>query len=148
MRQKHLFTIGYEDRKIDDFISKLQNNDIKVLIDIREIPISRKPGFSKSKLKGHLESAGIGYIHVKDLGSPKQLRRKLTDNNDYDLFFEEYNIYLQTRMDTVNSIYHDVILNETSCLMCMEREPIYCHRNVVAKKIKEIDGNGLNIKHI
>lgn len=148
MQSLQLYTIGYEDRNIGDFINRLQYFGIETLIDVREVPISRKPGFSKGKLRESLEIANIKYIHVKELGSPKDLRQKLYDDKDYDYFFEEYRNYLNTKVKTVEDLYGYAIVNEACCLMCMEREPIYCHRKIVAEKIKEVDGNGLKIKHI
>jgi len=58
-----LYTIGYESKSIDNFISKLKNNDISILVDVREIPISRKNGFSKKLFSESLNKNGIGYIH-------------------------------------------------------------------------------------
>lgn len=115
---------------------------------MREVPASRKTGFSKNSLSEHLESAKIKYLHVKELGSPKTLRDKLKEDKDYDLFFAEYGKYLKTKLNLVKSLYRDVISHELSCIMCFEREPSQCHRKVVAEKIKEIDGNGLIITHI
>ncbi|MBU1626147.1 DUF488 domain-containing protein, partial [bacterium] len=65
-----LYTIGYEGRETDEFISELKKHDITRLIDIRENPFSRKKGFYKSALKTALENQGIEYIHLKALGTP------------------------------------------------------------------------------
>jgi uncharacterized protein (DUF488 family) len=143
-----VFTIGYAERTIKEFIERLKRNNITVLIDVREIPVSRKPGFSKSRLSEILRNNDINYIHVKDLGSPKHLRKKLQQNNDYKSFFFEYRTYIDSKTKIVEELYKDVVSQETSCLMCMERLPEYCHRKIVAEKIKEIDGNGLVIINI
>ena len=105
-------------------------------MDVREIPASRKSGFSKNQLSGHLEEVGIKYIHVKELGSPKILREKLHENNDYDFFFKKYSAYIQTKLDVVKNLYADIIMHETSCIMCFERDPFQCHRKIVAEKSK------------
>lgn len=143
-----VFTIGYEERTLEEFIGRLKRNNIEVLIDVREIPASRKPGFSKSRLSEILQTNGINYVHMKDLGSPKALREKLHRNNDYESFFVEYRAYIDSKTEIVEELYKDIISRETSCIMCMERLPEYCHRKIVAEKIKEIDGNGLVITHI
>lgn len=148
MEQISVYTAGYEDRNITEFIDGLRRNNINVLIDIRAVPASRKAGFSKNKLKEHLEAVNIKYMHVGELGSPKELRNELHDDNDYDRFFKKYRDYLSSQMDTLVRLYEDVIANESSCLMCMERKPEHCHRIIVAEKIKDIDGNGLIIIHI
>lgn len=143
-----VFTIGYEKRTLEEFLGRLKKHNIKVLIDVREIPASRKAGFSKGKLSEILRSNNIDYIHVKDLGSPKPLRERLHQNNDYDAFFDGYRSYIDCKTEIVEELYRKVVSRETSCLMCMERLPEYCHRKIVAEKIKEIDGNGLVITHI
>lgn len=148
MGPKTVFTIGYEERTIDEFLDRLKKNKITTLIDVREIPFSRKRDFTKSKIIEHLRAAGIRYIHVGKLGSPKPLREKLHKDKDYESFFEGYRTYLETLNGDMKELYEEVIAIGVSCFMCMERDPFQCHRMVVAKKIKEIDGNGLLIKHI
>lgn len=143
-----VFTIGYEESTIDEFIKRLQRHNITALVDVREIPASRKAGFSKGRLAEILQAHDINYIHVKALGSPKLIREKLHQSNDYKTFFDEYSAYIDSQIDVVKDLYKDVVSRETSCLMCMERFAEYCHRRVVADKIKEIDGNGLKIMHI
>lgn len=148
MQPISLFTIGYENKKIEEFVDRLQQVGVSVVIDVREVPISRKPGFSKSRLREYLEQFNIKYIHTKELGSPKELRKKLYEDTNYEYFFNGYKEYLRTQIDTVVNLYWDTIVHEASCLMCMEEKPAYCHRKIVADKIKEIDGNGLIIKHL
>ncbi|MDA8105447.1 MAG: DUF488 domain-containing protein [Nitrospiraceae bacterium] len=148
MNDISVFTIGYEDSTIDEFITRLQKHNIAVLVDVREVPASRKPGFSKNRLSEILHDHNIGYLHVKALGSPKAIREKLHRDNDYESFFDGYNAYIDSQLDVVKELYDEVVSRETSCLMCMERFPEHCHRRVVADKIKEIDGNGLKIRHI
>jgi len=148
MKNITVYTAGYENRDIAEFIGRLKKHGISMLVDVREIPASRKSGFSKNALSEHLQSAKIKYLHVKELGSPKTLREKLKEDKNYDLFFAEYGKYLKTKLDVVKKLYRDIISHELSCLLCFEREPSQCHRKVVAEKIKESDGNGLIINHI
>ncbi len=74
MSDYKLFTIGYEGRDIDEFVSLLKDNGITRLIDVREIPFSRKKGFSKSRLNERLQNENIDYVHIKALGSPSEIR--------------------------------------------------------------------------
>lgn len=148
MKPSSIFTIGYEDRTIDEFLSRLKKHKITVLVDIREKPISRKRDFSKTKINDHLQSAGIKYLHISELGSPFHLRDKLHKDSDYDSFFKEYEKHLRSLKGVVANLYHDVISSNVTCLMCMERDPLQCHRLLVAKKVKQINGNGLAITHI
>lgn len=147
MRAYELLTIGYEGLAINEFIARLKRNNISRLIDVREIPLSRKPGFSKSALREKLENEDIEYVHVKALGSPSFIRNKLKADSDYDYFFKAYNKYLSQNMEVIKEVY-DFMSDGINCLMCFERFSDQCHRSAVANKIKEYDGNGLKIKNI
>ena len=147
MTKAKLFTIGYEGRDMDNLVSSLKKFNITRLIDIREIPISRKKGFSKSQLMKHLESADIEYIHIKQLGSPSILRHQLKDDHDYAKFFSAYTNYLEAKQDMLMQL-NDEISDKITCLMCFERLQQYCHRSIVANKIKEYNKNNLEIIHI
>ena len=68
-----LYTTGYEGRAVDDFVEDLRFADVEVFADIHELPHSRRPGFSKSKLSEHMARAGVEYMHlapVWDVGEP------------------------------------------------------------------------------
>ncbi len=144
---KELFTIGYEGMALDAFVARLKNFAIDCLIDVREIPISRKCGFSKSGLVQRLGRENIHYVHFRELGSPKPIRQKLKINRDYSTFFKKMDKYLTNKKDALEKVYSYVIDN-TCCLMCFEHLAEQCHRKIVATKIKEWDGNGLQIKDI
>ena len=144
---KELFTIGYEGMNLDGFIGQLKKFAIDCLIDVREIPISRKRGFSKSELAQRLGQENIDYLHLKQLGSPKPIRQKLKINRDYSTFFKKMDIYLANKKEAIENAYSYVIDN-TCCLMCFEHVAEQCHRKIVARKIRERDGNGLQIKNI
>src|SRR3954451_21230653 len=73
-KQLRIFTIGYEGATMDEFIGALQRAGVERLIDVRALPLSRRPGFSKTALKGALEEAGIDYVHLKSLGTPAEGR--------------------------------------------------------------------------
>jgi uncharacterized protein (DUF488 family) len=147
MKNYEIYTIGYEGRGIEDFITRLKSFNITRLIDVREIPLSRKKGFSKLGLSERLEGENIEYIHFKSLGSPSDIRDKLRTDGNYESFFKAYSKYLAKNMDAVAEI-HGYIAHGVNCLMCFERLPTKCHRLAVVKKIKEYDGNGLKITHI
>ena len=144
---RELFTVGYEGIDIDNFITQLKDNAIDCLLDVREIPLSRKRGFSKTSLSQRLNQEHIYYVHFKELGSPKPLREKLKANHDYSAFFKKLDKYLAGKIEAIESAYNYVKKN-TCCLMCFEHLAATCHREIVAKKIKELDGNGLQIKNI
>ncbi len=147
MKQYELLTIGYEGREIDEFVNRLKSFSVTRLIDVREIPLSRKKGFSKSILGERLKDEHIEYVHAKPLGSPATIRNKLKSDWDYKYFFKAYSEYLSRNMDAVKRV-HQFLFEGVTCIMCFERFPEKCHRSIVADKIKEYDGNGLKIKHI
>jgi uncharacterized protein (DUF488 family) len=147
MATSQVFTIGYEGRNIDDFIIHLKNFRITRLIDVRELPLSRKRGFSKSTLAARLESENIQYVHIRSLGSPADVRHRLKGDHDYVRFFEAIDHYLDENEPSLLEAYR-LIKDGLSCIMCFERKPEMCHRFSVVQKIKEIDGNGLIVSHI
>ncbi len=69
-----IFTIGYEGATVDGFLATLKAAGVERLIDVRALPLSRRPGFSKSPLAAALKEVGIDYVHLKDLGTPKRGR--------------------------------------------------------------------------
>jgi uncharacterized protein (DUF488 family) len=147
MNSSEFFTIGYEGRNLDEFVLYLQSFHIQRLIDVREIPISRKKGFSKSTLKNELESKNIEYIHIRSLGSPSEIRHKLKEDLDYEDFFRSYMDHLLMNSESLQEAVRYV--NESvSCLMCFERTPENCHRSIVAKKILDLAGDCIQVRHI
>ena len=74
MRPKAIATIGYEGGTVDTFLRTLREAGVELVLDIRAAPVSRKKGFSKNQLAAHLADAGIGYRHLRGLGTPKRGR--------------------------------------------------------------------------
>ena len=142
-----LYTIGYEGRGIDEFVSLLKDNRITRLIDVREIPLSRKKGFSKSSLRNRLHEEDIEYVHIKALGSPSEIRNKLKEDWDYKYFFKAFSSYLHSNWWAIEQA-HNYLSDGINCIMCFESHPYQCHRSTVADKIKEYNGNCLKIEHI
>ena len=63
-------TIGYEGTTVPQFLDALREGAVKLVVDVRAVASSRRPGFSKSRLAANLEEAGIGYVHLRGLGTP------------------------------------------------------------------------------
>src|SRR5260221_14676725 len=78
-----LYTIGYEGIDINRFISLLHEHDIETVVDVRQLPLSRKSGFSKKALADTLDLGGLGYIHLPDLGCPKPIRHRYRVDGDW-----------------------------------------------------------------
>lgn len=144
---KTVYTTGYEGRDITEFLEHLDTFNIQRVVDVREIPLSRKKGFSKNILQQRLAEHNIDYIHIKSLGSPSYLRKKVYQDKNFESFFEEYEKHLESCRDSLEELYK-VVNEKLSCLLCFEREYTNCHRSVVANKVSRINGTTLEIKHI
>ncbi len=142
-----LYTIGYEGMTLESFVERLKLFAIDCLIDVRELPLSRKRGFSKSGLAKRLSEENIDYVHIRDLGSPKTLRSRLRENKDYPGFFKKMAKHLAQKTHAIADAYKYVTEN-TCCLMCFEQLAEQCHRKLVAKKIKQMDENRLQVSNI
>ena len=130
-----VFTIGYEGTDIDRFIETLKRVDIDILVDVRAVAISRKRGFSKSALKGRLEGEGLLYEHAVELGDPKS-GREAARQGRFKEFREIYAFHLASP-SARSAIINIAAVAESRrvCLMCFERDPIYCHRSMVAREL-------------
>lgn len=141
-----LMTIGYEGASINDFVATLKAAQVTRFIDIREVPLSRKKGFSKRALCDAVEAAGITYEHVKSLGDPKP-GRDAAKAGDYSKFKKIFSRHLasepaQQALDSVIS----VATEGGACLLCFEKYHKECHRTIVADEIGK--RAGVSIKHI
>jgi uncharacterized protein (DUF488 family) len=130
---KKLYTIGYEAAGLADFVATLKQAGIDVLLDVRELPISRRKGFSKTALKEALAEAGIAYRHEKQLGSPKAIRHQLREDQNYQQFFREYDTHLSQRTDLLERLTREIEGNVA--LMCYEKDHRTCHRTSVANEL-------------
>lgn len=132
-----LLTIGYESMELEKFIAKLIRNRVRVLIDVREKPISRKKGFAKSALCNALENSGIDYIHIRELGSPGEARKGLHNSNNWVEFSERYLEHLEGQKDILVELSKK-IKKGSFCLMCFERDFNLCHRSLLAKELQKL----------
>ena len=141
-----LFTIGYEGAVIKDFIKILKSFEIKVLVDIREVPVSRKRGFSKNALAQALEQVKIGYVPLRDLGNPKP-GREAARRGDMSAFKQIFREHIRTdKALKALEQARDIAYGDRACLLCFERDYSSCHRNIVAE---EMLGHKINeINHV
>jgi uncharacterized protein (DUF488 family) len=125
-------TIGYEKADLGDFISTLHLAGVEILVDIRDRAQSRRKGFSKSALSEALASAGIDYIHLKELGDPKE-GREAARAGDFKKFRQIFANVLKSEKATAALNTVAELASETSiCLMCYERDEKTCHRKIVS----------------
>ncbi len=142
-----LFTIGYEKRDTDEFFEVLSKNGIAVLADIRAVPYSRRKEFSKKQLAAKLAEAGIEYIHLVDLGGPKELRDKVRADDDYEYFFVEYEKYLDTQKHVLDDLARS-FAGRAICLLCLEADENRCHRKSVSEKLSKMADGVFEILHL
>jgi len=132
-----VYTIGYQGQTPEAFLKALKSNRVERLVDVREIARSRKPGFSSGALSEFLSTNGIEYIHMKGLGSPREARRKLRDDNDFAAFSTSFESALEQRRSDLASLI-DLALEKPTAIMCFERNPAECHRSIIAAKVQEL----------
>lgn len=141
-------TIGYEGFDQKQFLLWLSNHNINIVADVRNLPLSRKKGFSKTALSMLLEENNIEYVNYRKLGAPKELRSFLSETKDYPGFFKRYQKVMANNMGDIDRILNTVNEGRKVALLCYEKNPEVCHRSAVANEIKKRDGNGLKIKHL
>lgn len=125
-----IFTIGYEGATVPEFVLALQRAGVERVIDVRALPLSRRPGFSKSPLKRALEEAGIEYLHLKALGTPAEGRAASRAGRRADLQ-RIYSGQLELPEAMAQSAQMlELAQEKPSALLCMEREPTHCHRTL------------------
>jgi uncharacterized protein (DUF488 family) len=129
-RRLQILTIGYEGASLADFLTTLKAAGVQLLLDIRELPISRRKGFSKSALSAALVEAGIEYSHERALGSPREIRYRLREDGDLARFFSDFREYLATQRPLLDSLARTT--TGAVALLCYERNHAECHRSVVA----------------
>jgi uncharacterized protein (DUF488 family) len=147
--KKILYTLGYEGISIDAYIDKLITNNIALIIDVRNNPLSMKYGFSKNQMKNYLTGAGISYIHIPELGIEKNLRKDLDSEKDYEELFDYF--YKKILPDRKEYLEHVIdLLDEykSAALTCYEADYKHCHRYKVAVKLEKMPEFKAVVKHI
>ncbi len=139
-----IFTIGYEGLSVDEFFSILKTNSVDTLIDIRELPLSRKRGFSKNALSHSSENLGINYLHVPPLGCPKDIRHQYRVDKNWLNYSIRFFDYLRTQNDALDSVA-ELVKKKTVCLMCYEKDFLYCHRSYVSLVLENFYCGGAKI---
>ncbi|MGE3302709.1 MAG: DUF488 family protein [Hyphomonadaceae bacterium] len=140
-----LFTIGYQRLAQAQLVAALQEAGVKMLIDVRELPNSRRAGFSKRMLAASLEAAGIGYAHLKALGTPKA-GREANKARRWDEFWEIVDGAL-ARPEAGLALEHaaELAAAQPSCLLCLEDDWRTCHRARVAEMLEQ---RGFAVRHL
>ena len=141
-----LHTIGYEKARLVDVIAALQSAGVETLIDVRDRPQSRRPGFSKRQLAAGLEEVGISYVGLKALGTPPE-GREANRKRQWEKFWRIVDEKLATAEAEHALAEAAAIASKTpTCLLCYEADPHICHRSRVADILAA--RQGFDIRHI
>lgn len=126
-----IFTIGYEATTMGEFLAALDKAGVERVIDVRALPLSRRPGFSKGTLSASLRDAGIDYVHLKNLGTPKRGRdaAKKGDVATLRAVYDEQLGLPEAQAEA--AIMRALAAEKPSALLCYERDPCHCHRTLL-----------------
>ncbi|HNF49463.1 MAG TPA: DUF488 domain-containing protein [Chitinophagales bacterium] len=144
-----LFTIGYEGISLEEYLNRLLKNDVKVLVDVRNNPLSMKYGFSKSQLQRYCISLGIEYVHYPEVGIKSEQRQELKSQADYDKLFKVYRDNNLTKTtSSQEKILNLLKENKRIALTCFEANICQCHRKHLAEAIENLPNFNYEVKHI
>jgi uncharacterized protein (DUF488 family) len=144
MQPPAIYTIGYEGASVTAFLQALRGAGVRLLLDIRAAPVSRKKGFSKNQLAAHLAAAGIGYRHLRGLGTPKR-GREAARSGKLDEFERIFRAHLEEPEALLDLGAAEALAQaEPICLLCLERDPHRCHRLIVAERMAQETGQEIN----
>ncbi|THD36539.1 MAG: DUF488 domain-containing protein [Sphingomonas sp.] len=136
-----IFTIGYEGTTMDAFLTALKNAGVEQVIDVRALPLSRRPGFSKNSLAATLKENGIGYVHLKALGTPKP-GRDAAKKGDWQTMEAVYAGQLELPEAQAEAAkMRDLAAEKRSALLCFERDAHHCHRTMLLRE----EGEGAEV---
>jgi uncharacterized protein (DUF488 family) len=146
MTGRTLYTIGYEKTLLKDVVSTLAAARVATLIDVRDRPISRRPGFSKRQLAAAIEDAGMRYVHLQALGTPPE-GRLAGRRREWDRFWgivEEKLARPETELWLLEAA--DIAQAASSCLLCYEADWQVCHRRRIAEILTQ--RHGFAVRHL
>ena len=140
MPPAELLTAGYEGSAIGPFVEMLRQARVELLIDVRAVAASRKPGFSKRQLAASLDEAGIRYVHLQGLGTPK-LGRDAVRAGHPERMVPIFHAHMESdRAQAELTMARGMARDARACLLCFERDPATCHRRLVAEMVTAATG--------
>jgi uncharacterized protein (DUF488 family) len=141
-----LTTIGYEGSTIGSVVGVLKDAAVKLLVDVRAVAQSRKPGFSKRQLAAALDEEGIAYVHLQGLGTPKPGRDAVRAGHPelMEVIFREHMTSDRAQAELAQA--KGLVRDRKACLLCFERDHRTCHRRMVAEMI--VAETGQEVEHL
>jgi uncharacterized protein (DUF488 family) len=130
-----IFTIGYEGTTVGEFLAALQQAGVERVIDVRAVPNSRRPGFSKTPLRNALAEVGIDYVHLRALGTPADGRAAARAGRH-----EELERIYAGQLELPEAMAQGAQMVELSrekpsAVLCYERDPSGCHRTLLLDSV-------------
>ena len=140
-KTQKLFTIGYEQTPSKAVLDELEQAGVKLLVDVRAVAASRRPGFSKNQLAAGLDARGISYLHLRGLGTPKD-GREAARSGQFGALHKIYARHLKTPQAREELDELSALVKQAGpvCILCYERDHRECHRQWIAEIIEERDG--------
>ena len=133
-----LATMGYQGASVASFLDALRGARVELLVDVRAVASSRRPGFSKTALAANLESVGIDYLHLRALGTPADGRAAARGGNHAQMqkIFAKH-LKTDAAQDELQHLGDLVESGRRVCILCFEADPAHCHRTLVAAALSE-----------
>ena len=142
-------TIGYEGLVIEQYLNKLIENDIRLLVDVRKTPLSRKYGFSRTKLSELSNNFNIGYEHLPELGIVSDKRKSLKSSKDYKNLFSDYEkTVIPDERESIARLYDFYLDSGRIAITCFEKCHTTCHRHKVAEAVAGVARRQFEIVHL
>lgn len=142
-----LLTIGYEGFTPSSMMDVLNRAGAQTVVDVRELPLSRKKGFSKNSLRDNLVQNGMEYFHIRNLGCPRDIRHDYRDDRDWPRYTVRFLEYLSTQ-DEAMALLKEMVEKQRCCLLCYEADFETCHRSFIADRLRNLWIPTLEIKHL
>ncbi|HEX7020535.1 MAG TPA: DUF488 domain-containing protein [Gemmatimonadaceae bacterium] len=133
---KSIWTIGYQGATMPAFLDVLKKAGVDIVVDVRAVVSSRRPGFSKNALAAHLDEVGIGYLHLRGLGTPAD-GRAAAKSGKFDELRRIYSKTLKTdaAKEDLETLAGMVRTGKHVCLLCFEADAAHCHRSMVVEAL-------------
>ncbi|RWF20530.1 DUF488 family protein [Mesorhizobium sp.] len=139
---RRIYTFGYEGLTIEAFVERLLAARIRLVIDVRATPLSRKRGFSKVAFGQALATAGISYVHARAMGCPKNVRERYKRDGSWSIYTASFLQYLDGQGPAVDEVAK-LAQSTSSCLVCFEADHKFCHRTYVARAVASRTGSSI-----
>jgi hypothetical protein len=135
-----IFSVGYEGVSIDRFLNTLVQAGVRCLVDVRRNPISRRFGFSKTRLSGFCQKINVEYIHLPELGIASVHRAELNGLESYRRLFDRYEMEMLPAQESVLNRAKALVKEKASALLCFEADVTWCHRGRLAEHLSKSTG--------